>query len=152
MLMTWDLLATYALPVLLLAAAAMLFAAWVAWLAEHSRTDPHARNTEGVGLHAVRPLAEGPSLTQPHSRRMLWGIRLAVLAWGTVLAAGAYRLNHNPWRVVMVLGCVLAFLGLWTWLTAAADRRAAASVLAEKECQRQTGCEETAGQTTEVDN
>lgn len=44
-----------------------------------------------------------------------------VLAWGIFHAIGAYRLNHNPWRTVMVLGCVLAFLGFW-WAMLAARR------------------------------
>ncbi len=150
--MIWHLLSTYALPVLLLAAAATLFAAWVAWLAERGRVGSDVRPTEGAGPHAVRPPAARPRLTEPHSRRMLWGIRLAVLAWGTVLAAGAYRLNHNPWRIVMVLGCVLAFLGLWSWLTAAADRRKAASALADTQWQDQTASEAPAGQRSEVSN
>lgn len=121
MTMTWDVLATYVVPVLLAAAAVTLFAAWVAWRTQrdHAGPDSAQHGSPGSGTAAVvrRP-------TEPRAHQILWGIRLAVLAWGAVLAAGAYRLNHNPWRVVMVLGCVLAFLGLWTWLTAAASRRA----------------------------
>jgi len=40
-------------------------------------------------------------------------IVVAVLAWGVFHAVGAYTLNHNPWRAVMVVGCVAAFLGFW---------------------------------------
>jgi protein-S-isoprenylcysteine O-methyltransferase Ste14 len=40
-------------------------------------------------------------------------IVLSVLAWGVFHAVGAYTLNHNPWRAVMVVGCVAAFLGFW---------------------------------------
>jgi uncharacterized membrane protein HdeD (DUF308 family) len=44
----------------------------------------------------------------------LW-IGAGVGAWGVFHAIGAYRLNHNPWRAVMVLGCVAMYLGAW-WL------------------------------------
>jgi len=40
----------------------------------------------------------------------------SVLAWGIFHAAGAYfnfRPNQNPWRAVMVLVCVVGFLGFW---------------------------------------
>jgi hypothetical protein len=43
---------------------------------------------------------------------ILW-IMLAVLIWGLYHAVGAYLLNHNPWRGVMVMGCSLAFLAFW---------------------------------------
>jgi hypothetical protein len=119
---TWDVLVAYAVPVLLLAAAATLFAAWVSWRGDRGRTDMLAEPL----VRANPP--NGPSAGQiarpeANARRVLWAIRAAVLVWGAVLAVGAYRLNHNPWRTVMVLACVLAFLGLWSWLTAAARRR-----------------------------
>jgi hypothetical protein len=48
------------------------------------------------------------------SQKQLTGlIMLAVTAWGLFLAVGAFRLNHNPWRPVMVMACVLGFLGFW---------------------------------------
>ena len=50
-------------------------------------------------------------------------IVLAVLAWGVFHAVGAYMLNHNPWRAVMVLGCVAAFLGFWGAMLAARRAR-----------------------------
>ena len=45
----------------------------------------------------------------------------SVLAWGIFHAAGAYfnfqdddlYPNRNPWRAVMVLVCVVGFLGFW---------------------------------------
>jgi len=43
---------------------------------------------------------------------MLW-ITLAVAAWGLFHAVGAYLLNHNPWRAVVVLGAVGLFLAFW---------------------------------------
>jgi hypothetical protein len=40
-------------------------------------------------------------------------ISAVLTVWGAALAYGAYRLNHNPWRAVMVMGCVAAFLAFW---------------------------------------
>jgi hypothetical protein len=47
-------------------------------------------------------------------RLLLW-IAAGVGAWGVFHAIGAYRLNHNPWRAVVVLACMAAFLVGW-WL------------------------------------
>lgn len=48
------------------------------------------------------------------SHRLIYiSIMAAVLVWGGVLAIGAYLYNHNPWRPIVVMGCVLAFLGFW---------------------------------------
>ncbi len=56
------------------------------------------------------------------SRWALAAIMLAVLAWGTWLAVGAVGYNGNPWRGVMVLGTVVAFLGGWLLLLAQRHR------------------------------
>jgi hypothetical protein len=48
-----------------------------------------------------------------HQTKLVVLIMLAVTAWGTFLAVGAYRLNHSPWRPLMVMACVLGFLGFW---------------------------------------
>ncbi|HVU88305.1 MAG TPA: hypothetical protein VHD36_13375 [Pirellulales bacterium] len=40
-------------------------------------------------------------------------IAVAVAAWGVFHAVGAYQLNHNWARPLMVLGCVAAYLGFW---------------------------------------
>ena len=40
-------------------------------------------------------------------------IMIAILAWGVFHAVGAYSLNHNPWRAVVVLGFSMAFLAFW---------------------------------------
>jgi hypothetical protein len=55
---------------------------------------------------------------KPH--HLIWLIVAGVLAWGIFHALGTY-LNYqyqseaypNPWRTVMVLGCVAAFVGFW---------------------------------------
>jgi uncharacterized membrane protein YqjE len=51
-------------------------------------------------------------------KRLMLLIVLGLVAWGAFHAWGAYRLNHNPWRAVMVLACVGAFLGFWFLLLA----------------------------------
>ena len=38
---------------------------------------------------------------------------VGVLAWGMFHAYGAYTFNHNPWRAVVVMACVLGFLSFW---------------------------------------
>jgi hypothetical protein len=52
----------------------------------------------------------------------------SVLAWGTFHAAGAYfnfEPNSNPWRAVMVLVCVVGFLGFWLLMLSARAARIA---------------------------
>ncbi|HWB00802.1 MAG TPA: hypothetical protein VG713_20060 [Pirellulales bacterium] len=56
-------------------------------------------------------------------KRLIGLIAAGVFAWGLYHAWGAYQLNHNPWRFVMVLGCVLGFLGFWWAMLAARQRR-----------------------------
>ncbi len=46
---------------------------------------------------------------------VLW-IVLGVFVWGTFQAIGAYLLNWNVWRAVIVLGCVNGFLAFWLFL------------------------------------
>lgn len=61
-----------------------------------------------------------------NNKRIIGVIMLAVLAWGVYHAAGAYwmyKLNHNPWRGVMVLGCVLGFVGFWLLMLNSRKRR-----------------------------
>lgn len=55
--------------------------------------------------------------------RIIRGIMIAVLVWGTILAAGAWTLNHDPRRPLVVLGCVLGFLGFWAAMLATRRRR-----------------------------
>ena len=57
--------------------------------------------------------------------RVLAVIAAGVLAWGVYHAVGAYLYNHDPWRGVVVLGCVIAFLGFWGVMLAARKRRLA---------------------------
>jgi len=57
--------------------------------------------------------------------RLVALIMVAVLAWGVFQAVGAYLFNHNPWRPLMVMACVLGFLGFWALMLA--SRRARTS-------------------------
>jgi len=64
----------------------------------------------------------------PTRQPLRWAIALiivAVAAWGIFHAIGAYRLNHNPLRAVMVLVCVAAYLGFWGAMLAARRARLA---------------------------
>ncbi len=49
------------------------------------------------------------------NRYLIGGIMLAVLAWGVFHAVGAWGLNGNPWRAVVVVACSAGFIGFW-WL------------------------------------
>ena len=65
-----------------------------------------------------------PPLPPPaDARRIIRGIMIAVLLWGAVLAAGSWTFNHDVRRPIVVLACVLAFLGFWGALLAARKRR-----------------------------
>ena len=46
-----------------------------------------------------------------------------IVVWGIFHAIGAWRLNHNPLRAVVVLACVGAFLGFWMTMLAVRQRR-----------------------------
>jgi hypothetical protein len=56
-------------------------------------------------------------------QRIIRGIMIAVLVWGAILAAGSWTLNHDPRRPMVVIGCVLAFLGFWKAMLATLGRR-----------------------------
>jgi CHASE2 domain-containing sensor protein len=47
---------------------------------------------------------------------------LGIVAWGLFHAIGAWRLNHDPRRLLVVLACVAAFLGFWLTMLAAFRR------------------------------
>ncbi len=57
--------------------------------------------------------------------RIIRWVSLAILAWGMFHAVGAWRFNHDPARGVMVLVCVVGFLGFWMAMLAARQRRLA---------------------------
>jgi len=55
--------------------------------------------------------------------RIIRWVVLGVLAWGLFHAVGAWRYNNNPLRAVVVLACVLGFLGFWMTMLAVRQRR-----------------------------
>jgi hypothetical protein len=50
---------------------------------------------------------------------------LAVLVWGLILAAGAYRFGGNQplLKALIIASCVVAFLGFWLVALAQRQRR-----------------------------
>lgn len=55
--------------------------------------------------------------------RLIRWVAVAILAWGIFHAIGAWRFNGNPLRAVVVMSCVLGFLGFWLAMLAARRRR-----------------------------
>jgi cbb3-type cytochrome oxidase subunit 3 len=52
-------------------------------------------------------------------------VMVGLLAWGIFHAVGAFRLDQNPWKAIVVMAFSLAFLGFWALLLRArASRRA----------------------------
>ena len=62
----------------------------------------------------------------PKSVPLLRWIMLAVLVWGLILAAGAYRFGGNQplLKAIIIATCVVAFLGFWLAALALRQRRA----------------------------
>lgn len=56
------------------------------------------------------------SESRSHSRSIVICIVLALIAWAMFNAAGAFRLNNNIWRPLVVLACMAAFLAFWMTL------------------------------------
>jgi len=48
---------------------------------------------------------------------------VALVVWGIAHAIGAWTLNYDPRRPLVVLACVAAFLGFWSALLAARRKR-----------------------------
>ena len=61
--------------------------------------------------------------TPPGAERIIAGIMAAIVVWGLFHAVGAWTLNHDARRPLIVLACVAAFLGFWLALLAARRRR-----------------------------
>ncbi len=73
--------------------------------------------------HTIPSMATHP--TPPDAERLIRGIMLAILAWGVIHAIGAWTLNHDARRPLMVLACVFGFLGFWLAMLAVRRRRLA---------------------------
>jgi hypothetical protein len=57
------------------------------------------------------------------SRRLVLGLFVALALWGMYLAVGAYLYKHDVRRPLIVLGCMMAFLGIWLLLLVGRNRR-----------------------------
>jgi CHASE2 domain-containing sensor protein len=57
------------------------------------------------------------------AERLIRWIMLAILVWGGFHAVGAWTLNHDARRPLVVLACVFAFLGFWLAMLAVRRRR-----------------------------
>jgi CHASE2 domain-containing sensor protein len=61
----------------------------------------------------------------PGAERIIRWIMAGIVAWGLVHGIGAWQFNHDPRRLLVVLGCVAGFLGFWLVMLAARRRRLA---------------------------
>jgi len=61
----------------------------------------------------------------PNAERLIRWIMMALVVWGIFHAVGAWTLNHDARRPVVVILCMAAFLGFWLAMLAARRRRLA---------------------------
>ena len=59
----------------------------------------------------------------PGAERLIRWIMAAIVVWGAFHAFGAWQLNHDVRRPLIVLGCVAAFLGFWLVMLSIRSRR-----------------------------
>lgn len=78
-----------------------------------------ARRPAGVSF----PDMSTSESTPPDAQRIIAWIMAAIVAWGVFHAVGAWMLNHDVRRPLIVLACVAAFLGFWLALLASRRRR-----------------------------
>jgi hypothetical protein len=70
------------------------------------------------------PILSGmPPTPLPGAENIIRWIMIGIVIWGIAHAIGAWTLNHDARRPLIVLACVAAFLGFWTALLAARRRR-----------------------------
>jgi CHASE2 domain-containing sensor protein len=63
------------------------------------------------------------STPPPGAERIIAWIMAGLVAWGVFHAVGAWTLNHDPRRPLIVIACVAVFLGFWLAMLAARRRR-----------------------------
>jgi hypothetical protein len=64
-----------------------------------------------------------PRSNPPGSKILIRWIFGGLTVWGIAQAIGAYSLNHDPRRPLIVIGCMAAFLGFWLVLLASWQKR-----------------------------
>jgi hypothetical protein len=58
-----------------------------------------------------------PNEPPPISQRGLLALIMGgLVVWAAYVAVGSYLYNFNPWRAVIVMGCMGVFLGVWLLL------------------------------------
>lgn len=67
--------------------------------------------------------APAPQTSPPDAERLIAWIMGALVVWGLFHAVGAWTLNHDARRPLIVLACVGAFLGFWLTMLSARRRR-----------------------------
>ena len=60
----------------------------------------------------------------PGAERIIAWIMAGIVIWGLFHAVGAWTLNHDARRPLVVLACVAAFLGFWLAMLASRRRGA----------------------------
>ena len=69
----------------------------------------------------------------PGAERLIRWIMVALVAWGLIHAAGAWTLNHDARRPLVVIACVAGFLGFWLAMLGSRRRRLARCLSATTE-------------------
>ena len=69
-------------------------------------------------------MSDPASPSPPGAERIIAWIMVGIVVWGLFHAVGAWTLNHDVRRPLVVLACVAAFLGFWLVMLAARRRGA----------------------------
>ena len=71
------------------------------------------------------PVDASRTSSPPGAERLLAWLMAALVVWGLFHAVGAWTLNHDPRRPLIVIACMAAFLGFWLAMLAVRRRRLA---------------------------
>jgi hypothetical protein len=88
-----------------------------------SRVTKAAPERPWVNSASMPILSCMPPTPPPGAEKIIRWIMIGIVIWGIAHAIGAWTLNHDARRPLVVLACVAAFLGFWTVLLAARRRR-----------------------------
>jgi hypothetical protein len=73
------------------------------------------------GMFVATPQSSSP----PDAERLLAWLMAALVIWALFHAVGAWTLNHDPRRPLIVIACMAAFLGFWLTMLSVRRRRLA---------------------------
>ncbi len=79
-------------------------------------------------MRPTRPVRYKGGMSQPPSpppgaERLIRWIMVGIVVWGVFHAIGAWTLNYDARRPLVVLACVAAFLGFWLAMLSTLRRR-----------------------------